>query len=45
MSLNAVAHGLVCVARREKFVFHSGGRHIIFEFATALRCFATRYAP
>jgi hypothetical protein len=32
----------ICVARREQFVFHSGGRHIVFEFATALRCFAKR---
>jgi hypothetical protein len=43
MSLNAVAHELVCVARRRKWIVHSGGRHIVFEFATALRCFAKRY--
>jgi hypothetical protein len=29
-------------AARE-LVFHSGGRRIVFEFATALRCFAKRY--
>lgn len=26
----------------KKRVIHSGGRHIIFEFATSLRCFARR---
>jgi hypothetical protein len=31
-------------AARE-FVFCSGGRRIVFEFATALRCFAKRYVP
>jgi hypothetical protein len=34
---------LVCIARREKFTFCSGGHRNVFEFTTALRCFAERY--
>jgi len=43
MSLNAVAHNLVFANRREKNEsVNSGGWLIVFEFATALRCFAKR---
>jgi hypothetical protein len=30
---------------QENWSFDSGGRRIVFEFATALRCFAERYMP
>lgn len=45
MSLNAVAHDLVFANRRKtNESFDSGGWLTVFEFATALRCFAKRYA-